>query len=79
MEHRPELMEQLDVFEVDHPPATQEFKLHRLIELMETPAKLHFILIDFTKEKLITALTHSSSSYDPSVKSFLAGLVSLCT
>lgn len=70
---RPELMEQLDVFEVDH-PATQEFKLYRLAELgWKHPAKLHFIPIDFTKENLITALTHSSS-YDPNVKSFFSWL-----
>ena len=66
---KPEMMEYLEVFEVDH-PATQEFKLHRLAELeWEHPAKLHFIPIDFTKESLVTALT-SSSSYDPKVKTF---------
>ena len=66
---KPEMMEYLEVFEVDH-PATQKFKLHRLAELeWEHPAKLHFIPIDFTKESLVTALT-SSSSYDPKVKTF---------
>ena len=66
---KPEMMEYLEVFEVDH-PATQEFKLHRLAELeWEHPAKLHFIPIDFTKESLVTELT-SSSSYDPKVKTF---------
>ncbi len=64
-----EMMEHLEVFEVDH-PATQEFKLHRLVELgWKHPAKLHFIPMDFTKESLVTALT-SSSSYDPKIKSF---------
>jgi hypothetical protein len=49
---KPEMMEYLEVFEVDH-PATQEFKLHRLAELeWEHPAKLHFIPIDFMKESL---------------------------
>ena len=68
---RPEMLEELEVFEVDH-PATQEFKLHRLTELgWEHPAKLHFIPIDFTKESLVTALTRSSS-YDPNVKSFFS-------
>jgi methyltransferase (TIGR00027 family) len=68
---RPELMERLEVFEVDH-PATQEFKLQRLAELgWEHPANLHFIPIDFTKEKLETALTRSIS-YDPKVKSFFS-------
>jgi methyltransferase (TIGR00027 family) len=66
---RPEMMEHLEVFEVDH-PSTQKFKLHRLAELgWKHPAKLHFIPIDFTKESLVTALT-SLSSYEPKVKSF---------
>jgi len=70
---RPEMLEKLEVFEVDH-PATQEFKLHRLAELgWKHPAKLHFIPIDFTKESLVTALT-SSSFYNPSVKSFFSWL-----
>ena len=70
---RPDLMERLEVFEIDH-PATQEFKLHRLAELgWKHPAKLHFIPIDFTKESLVTALTRSSS-YDPKVKSLFSWL-----
>jgi methyltransferase (TIGR00027 family) len=67
----PEMMEELEVFEVDN-PATQEFKLHRLAELeWQHPAKLHFIPIDFTKESLVTALNHSST-YDPKIKSFFS-------
>jgi methyltransferase (TIGR00027 family) len=63
------MMEQLEVFEVDH-PATQKLKLQRLAELgWKHPAKLHFIPMDFTKESLVTVLTRSSS-YDPTVKSF---------
>ena len=70
---KPEMMEKLEVFEVDH-PATQEFKLHRLAELeWEHPAKLHFISIDFTKESLVTALT-SASSYDSKTKTFFSWL-----
>ncbi len=70
---RPELMEQLEVFEVDH-PATQEFKLHRIAELgWEPPAKLNFIPIDFTKEDLESVLTRSSS-YDRRAKSFFSWL-----
>lgn len=70
---QPKMMEWLEVFEVDH-PATQELKLLRLAELgWEHPAKLHFIPIDFTKENLATALTHSSS-YDPRAKSFFSWL-----
>lgn len=70
---RSELIEQLEVFEIDH-PATQGFKLHRLDELgWKHPAKLHFIPIDFTKENLVTALTRSSY-YSPKVKSFFSWL-----
>jgi methyltransferase (TIGR00027 family) len=70
---RPEMMDCLEVFEVDH-PATQSFKLLRLAELgWEHPAKLHFIPIDFTKENLVTALTRSSA-YNPNVKSFFSWL-----
>jgi methyltransferase (TIGR00027 family) len=68
---RPDLMEQLEVFELDH-PATQEFKLHRLTELgWEYPVNLHFIPIDFTKEKLETALT-KSLAYDLEAKSLFS-------
>jgi methyltransferase (TIGR00027 family) len=70
---RPDLMERLKVFEIDH-PATQEFKLHRLAELgWGLPGNLHFIPIDFTKENLATVLT-LSSPYDPNVKSFFSWL-----
>lgn len=70
---RPDLMEKLEVFEVDH-PATQGFKLRRISELgWNHPAKLHFVPIDFTKEKLITALTQSKY-YNPDEKSFFSWL-----
>jgi methyltransferase (TIGR00027 family) len=70
---RPDLIEQLEVFEVDH-PATQEFKLSRLACLgWKHPAKLHFIPIDFKQESLVTALTRSSS-YDPKIKSLFSWL-----
>ncbi len=70
---RPEMMDCLEVFEVDH-PATQNFKLRRLAELKwEHPAHLHFISIDFTKENLATALT-CSPDYDSNVKSFFSWL-----
>jgi methyltransferase (TIGR00027 family) len=66
-------MEKLEVFEVDH-PATQKFKLHRLVELgWIIPAKLHFIPIDFTKERLATSLTQSSY-YGPKLKRFFSWL-----
>lgn len=70
---RPDLIERLEVFEVDH-PATQEFKLSRLAGLgWKHPAKLHFIPIDFKQESLVTALTRSSS-YDPKIKSLFSWL-----
>jgi methyltransferase (TIGR00027 family) len=70
---RPDMMERLEVFEVDH-PATQEFKLRRLAELgWKHPEKLHFVPIDFTQENLITALTRSSS-YNSDIKSFFSWL-----
>jgi methyltransferase (TIGR00027 family) len=70
---RPEMMDCLEVFEVDH-PATQNFKILRLSELgWERPEHLHFIPIDFTKENLAAALT-LSSAYDPNVKSFFSWL-----
>ena len=60
---RPDMLEQLQVFEVDH-PATQDLKRRRLTELgWEIPAQLHFVPVDFTREGLAGALGHSS--YDP--------------
>lgn len=70
---RPEMMEQIEVFEVDY-PATQKFKLLRIAELKwKLPAKLHFIPIDFTKEKLETVLKNTSS-YNARTKSFFSWL-----
>ncbi len=69
---RPDLMERLDVFEIDH-PATQAFKRQRIGELgWECPAKLHFVPVDFSKEDLVTAL--EQSSYDPKAPSFFSWL-----
>jgi methyltransferase (TIGR00027 family) len=66
-------MEQLEVFEVDH-PATQEFKLYRIAELgWKHPAKLHFVPVDFTKESLEYVLSRSLS-YDPMAKTFFSWL-----
>jgi methyltransferase (TIGR00027 family) len=64
----PELMEKLQVFEVDH-PATQAFKRQRLTELgWEIPKQLHFIPVDFTRQKLDEEL--KNSSYDPKALGF---------
>ncbi len=60
---RPDLMERLQVFEVDH-PATQSFKLQRLAELgWPHPPGLHFVPIDFNTEDLGDAIR--SSAFDP--------------
>lgn len=68
----PEMLEQLQVFEVDH-PATQGFKRNRIAELgWEFPANLHFIPVDFTRESLAAVLTRSS--YDPQTPSFFSWL-----
>lgn len=69
---RPDLIEQLQVFEVDH-PATQAFKRRRIAELgWEQPAQLHFVPVDFTQENLSSVLTRSS--YAPQTLSFFSWL-----
>lgn len=68
----PEMLEQLQVFEVDH-PATQGFKRNRIAQLgWELPKNLHFIPVDFTKESLTSVLTRSS--YDSKTPSFFSWL-----
>lgn len=57
---RSDIVEQLHVFEVDH-PATQNYKRQRIDNLgWEKPLNLHFVPVDFTKEDLETALQRSS-------------------
>lgn len=69
---KPEMLEQLQVFEVDH-PATQAFKRHRIAELgWEQPAQLHFVPVDFEQESLAAAITRSS--YDPQALSLFSWL-----
>jgi len=69
---RPDLLEWLQVFEVDH-PATQAYKRHRLLEIgREPPAQLHFIPVDFSQENLAAALRRSL--YDPQAQSFFSWL-----
>lgn len=68
----PDMLEQLRMFELDH-PATQAFKRHRLAELgWEPPANLHFIPVDFSKESLSATLTRSH--YDLQTLSFFSWL-----
>jgi methyltransferase (TIGR00027 family) len=69
---RPDLLERLQVFEVDH-PATQAHKRRALMEIgMEPPAQLHFVPVDFSQENLAAALKRSA--YDPQVPSFFSWL-----
>jgi methyltransferase (TIGR00027 family) len=69
---RTDMLEQLQVFEVDH-PSTQALKRHRLSELgWEIPKQVHFVSVDFTLEGLVEALDRSS--YDPKVLSLFSWL-----
>ncbi len=69
---RPDLVEQLQVFELDH-PATQAYKRRRLVELdWKLPKNLHFIPIDFTQKNLATEL--ASSAFDTQSLSFFSWL-----
>lgn len=65
---RLDLLEQLQVFEIDH-PETQAFKRQRLAEVGLAPPKvLQFIPADLEQENLATVLQHSS--YDPECLTF---------
>ena len=67
-----EMMDQLAVFEVDH-PATQAFKRRRLAELpWELPPRLYFIPVDFSKDSLVAALRRSP--HEPAKASFVSWL-----
>jgi methyltransferase (TIGR00027 family) len=69
---RPDLLDRLQVFEVDH-PGTQAHKRHRIREAgREHPAQLHFLPVDFSREDLAKAL--ESSAYDPQAPSFFSWL-----
>ena len=53
---RPDFMRTVEVYEVDH-PASQRWKRERVAELgIETPAKLHYVPIDFEQETLAKGL-----------------------
>jgi methyltransferase (TIGR00027 family) len=67
-----DVMDELQVFEVDH-PATQAFKLQRLADLdWKQPERLHFVPVDFKRESLAAALTNTSyDAYAPSFVSWL--------
>lgn len=69
---RKDLLERLRVFEVDR-PSTQTFKLRRIARLgWEIPARLHFVSLDFTAEKLDKLLRFPS--YDPCALTFFSWL-----
>ncbi len=69
---RPDLLAQLQVFEIDH-PATQAHKRRRLQEIgQEPPGQLHFVPVDFSQEDLASALRRSA--YDPQAPSFFSWL-----
>jgi methyltransferase (TIGR00027 family) len=69
---RPDLLEKLTVFEVDH-PSMQDFKRSRIEELgWNKPPQLQFVAVDFTRDNLADKLTQSS--FDPNEKSFFSWL-----
>lgn len=69
---RPDLLKQLEVFEVDR-PATQNDKQQRIARLgWEIPPQLHFVPVDFSKDNLETALRESG--YQPQKTSFFSWL-----
>ena len=56
---RPDLMERIDVFEIDH-PATQSKKLERIRRLgLTIPSRLHFVPADLAKISALDALVGS--------------------
>ncbi len=69
---RPDLLEHLQVFEVDH-PVTQAMKRQRIaMPGWEIPQQLHFVPIDFNTEKLADVLRHSP--YNPQVLTLFSWL-----
>src|SRR5580658_6201521 len=53
---RPDLLQTLDVYEVDH-PASQAWKRERIEELgIKVPARLHYVPVDFERETLTEGL-----------------------
>ncbi len=67
---RPDLLEQLQVYELDH-PVTQAMKRQRVaLAGWKIPEQLHFIPIDFSKQSLVAELL--KSYYDPEMQSFFS-------
>lgn len=73
---KPELLDRLEVFEVDH-PVTQSAKLQRINELgWKVPSGLHFVPHDFAEERMKTVLERSG--HDPLKLSFFSWLGVIC-
>ncbi|HML22242.1 MAG TPA: SAM-dependent methyltransferase [Aggregatilinea sp.] len=69
---RPDLVDRLHIFEVDH-PATQAIKRERIARQgWDDPANLHYIPLDFTHESLSDALVNAG--FDPRQLSFFSWL-----
>jgi len=69
---RPDLLERITIFEVDH-PASQEQKHRRIRELgWMCPANLHFTALDFTRHNLPAAL--ECSGFDGGAPTFFSWL-----
>ena len=69
---RPELLERVRIFELDHPD-TQSYKLARLDELGVAPdPRVHFVAVDFEKESVDAALARAG--VDPAAPAFLTWL-----
>jgi methyltransferase (TIGR00027 family) len=65
---RSDLVEQLQIFEVDH-PETQAFKRQRLAAAgLDPPKAVHFIPANLERENLAAVLQHSA--YDPELLTF---------
>ena len=69
---KPELLEKIKVFEVDH-PATQRLKIERIADLgWEINSSLHFVSVDFSRDDLKQSLIESG--YNPNERSFFSCL-----
>lgn len=70
---RPDLLEHIAVFEVDH-PATQAYKCRRIAELgWPCPDRLHFVAIDFVGDSLSRELA-TQAPFDPGQLTFFSWL-----
>ncbi len=69
---RPDLAEELSIFELDH-PASQQFKQTRLSNVgLESPESLHFVPVDIVNESVASALSGTAYSvYRPAFFSWL--------